>query len=236
MSPWHPIQGSIDATSGYFFCKCKSKEVHTAWICQEAQNRCLASYPQIVGNSWKSNLIQFWWKLLQTWTKNRKGKSSDVFNGTFCTCWFNGFLCGKDSANIIENAFNFTDKIYPIVKIYPLDVCSYPCLHLCLYIFSFFSLVISFLCFWELSPRLKTLLEPPTRNPQFIASTTSIRHQHWWNLCYHDCIKLHVHNIMQLIIFIFAQNFSSNPSWTAFLKPYMRKWVLKSLNFVYELW
>ena len=48
--------GSIYANSGYFFCKCKSKEVHPAWICQEAQNRCLASYPEIVGNSWKSNL------------------------------------------------------------------------------------------------------------------------------------------------------------------------------------
>ena len=123
-----------------FFSKYKSKEVHPTWICQEAQNRCLASYPQIVGNSWKSNLIQFWWKLLQTWIKNRKGKSPDIFNGTFCTCWFNGFLCGKDSTNIIENAFNFTDKIYSIVKIYPLDVCSYPCLYLCLYIFSFFLL------------------------------------------------------------------------------------------------
>ena len=87
-----------------FVCKCKSKEVHPAWICQEAQNRCLASYPEIVGNSWKSNLIQFWWKLLQTWIKNRKAKSPDIFNGTFCTCWLNAFLCGKDSTNIIENA------------------------------------------------------------------------------------------------------------------------------------
>ena len=106
------------------FCKCKSKEVHPAWICQEAQNRCLASYPEIVGNSWKSNLIQFWWKLLQTWIKNRKGKSPDIFNCTFCNWWLNAFLCGKDSTNIIENALTLGILIYATVKIYPLDVCS----------------------------------------------------------------------------------------------------------------
>ena len=136
------------------FCKCKSKEVHPAWICQEAQNRCLASYPEIVGNSWKSNLIQFWWKLLQTWIKNRKGKSLDIFNGTFCTCWLNAFLCGKDSTYIIENALTLGRLVYTIVKIYLLDVYSNPCLYLCLYILFFF-LVISFVCFWELRPRLK---------------------------------------------------------------------------------
>ena len=123
-----------------FFCKCKSKEVHTAWICQEAQNRCLASYPEIVGNSWKSNLIQFWWKLLRTWIKNRKGKSPDIINATFCTCWLNAFLCGKDSTNIIENALTLRISIYTNVKSYPLDVCSYPCSYLCLYVFFIFLL------------------------------------------------------------------------------------------------